>query len=370
MKKIFFIITSVLIFFNSCSTLRTSNSEFSLGAGVNLSHWLSQNFTGFEGPKRYEAMTSADFKAISNNGFDHVRIPIDEQEMWTEDGKPIDYTFGLLDDAIKWSLKNNLKVVVDLHIIRSHHFDEQKSNTLWTDENSQIRFISMWKDLSSHLKKYSTTKVAYEFMNEPVAPDPEDWNKLIDKVIKEIRPLEPQRKFIIGANMWQSVDQFKNLKVPANDKNLILSFHFYEPFMLTHYKASWNKAMQVDKTVHYPGKIFVEEVSDDETNQTVKDWRDKSFDKESLFKRVNLALQRAKELDLPLYCGEFGCIFPQVDKDSRNHWFYDVCSIFRENNIGYTVWDYKGGFKLFNPDRTPQDEELVDIVVNSNRKSH
>ena len=34
-----------------------------------------------------------------------------------------------------------------------------------------------------------------------------------------------------------SADTFDQLKIPAGDKNIVLSFHFYEPFHLTHYQA-------------------------------------------------------------------------------------------------------------------------------------
>ena len=135
----------ILIFFFFCiSNTFSKKNDFNIKTGVNVSHWLSQNFTGKTGPERYSSISESDFKTIAQNGFDHVRIPIDEQEMWAENGKPIDYTFNLLENGIKWSIQNNLNVIVDLHIIRSHHFNEQESNTLWTDPEEQEKMVKMW----------------------------------------------------------------------------------------------------------------------------------------------------------------------------------------------------------------------------------
>ena len=164
--------------------------------------------------------------------------------------------------------------------------------------------------------------------------------------------------------MWQNVNEFKNLKVPAKDKNIILSFHFYEPFLLTHYKANWIKNLQIENEIQYPGKIIVQENDPNETNQTVLDWRNNIYDKNKLFEMVNNAIKVAKKYNLPLYCGEVGCIYNNVPPQSRKAWFADITSLFKENDIAFTVWDYKGGFKLFNSNLEPEDSELIEIITN------
>ena len=75
-------------------------------------------------------------------------------------------------------------------------------------------------------------------MNEPVADDPEKWNVLVEKAIAAVRKIEPNRFLVIGSNRWQSVFTFDDLRIPADDKHIILSFHFYHPFLLTHHQAS------------------------------------------------------------------------------------------------------------------------------------
>ena len=40
---------------------------------------------------------------MASLGFDHIRLPIDEMQMWNEAGKKEPEAFTLLHDAIKWS---------------------------------------------------------------------------------------------------------------------------------------------------------------------------------------------------------------------------------------------------------------------------
>ncbi|MFW6327808.1 MAG: cellulase family glycosylhydrolase, partial [Bacteroidota bacterium] len=89
--------------------------------------------------------------------------------------------------------------------------------------------------------------------------DAREWNQLLARALAAVREMEPNRKIVIGSNRWQSVDTFDELKVPANDPNIILSFHYYNPFLLTHHQASWTYIKDYDGPVHYPGKTVKEE---------------------------------------------------------------------------------------------------------------
>ena len=179
-------------------------NNFRIKRGTNISHWLSQSEQ--RGEARRLHIQEDDFAHLEELGFDFVRIPIDEVQFWDEDGKQLPEAWGLLNNALDWAKKHNLRAIVDLHIIRSHYFnaaneDDKAANTLFTSEESQQGLINLWKQLSDTLKNRSNDWVAYEFMNEPVAPEHEQWNQLVAKVHKALRELEPQRTLVIGSNM-------------------------------------------------------------------------------------------------------------------------------------------------------------------------
>ena len=111
------------------------------------------------------------------------------------DGKPDQESFDYLTRCLDWCAKHKLRAIVDLHILRSHYFNAENEGgkiTLWTEPAAQETFLRLWVELSGRLKKYPVSPVAYELIIQPVAPDPEDWNKLIDKAVKAIRRLEPR----------------------------------------------------------------------------------------------------------------------------------------------------------------------------------
>jgi endoglucanase len=327
-------------------------SGFELKRGVNLSHWLSQNF-GWSPKDSF--ITEKDIEFIASVGYDHVRIPIDEPEMWLPDGKPSGESFAYLTGCLDWCAKHNLRAVVDLHVLKAHHFNAANEGgkiTLWTDPAAQDNFIKLWAEISGRLKKYPGNKVAYELMNEPVAPDPEDWNRLIAKAVKAIRQIEPARVLIIGPNRWQTPENSPFLKIPPNDPNLILSLHTYSPLFFTHHLADWMAFKDFKGPVHYPGRVVAEadlpkwlvDMNNAELQLQLAEAR-QVFNKQKLTELLRPALQKARELKLPLYCGEFGCL-PHVERAERLKYYEDIISVFEENNIAWCNWEYQGDFGI------------------------
>jgi endoglucanase len=338
---------------------KVNNDKFEINRGTNISHWLSQSKR--RGQERFDFFTEKDVKYIADLGFDHIRIPIDEEQMWQESGEKDAEAFTLLHNSIKWSEKYGLNVIVDLHILRSHYFNADVK-PLWTEASAQERFYQCWRDLSEELNKYPVHMLAYELMNEPVADDPEDWNKLVARAVEVIRENEPDRKIVIGSNRWQSADTFDELKVPENDPNIILSFHMYEPMLLTHYKASWTKTKDYMGPVNYPGQIVTPEdlKNLEEPLASIMASQQKYYDKASIEEHFEKPIRVAKKYNLPLYCGEWGA-YPTTPDKARYQWYKDVKDVLEKNNIAWTTWDYKGGFGIVR--NGEEDKDLIKVLL-------
>ena len=359
----------------SSQLVTTTPAGFQIHRGVNLSHWLSQNF-GWSPKATF--ITEKDIAFIRSIGYDHVRIPIDEAEMWTTDGRPIEESFGYLTNCLDWCAKYKLRAIVDLHILRAHYFNagnEGLKITLWSDPAAQENFIKLWRQLSARLKKYPVDQVAYELMNEPVAPDPEDWNRLIAKAVQAIRRLEPNRVLVIGANRWQTPNNVPLLKVPPNDRNIILSLHTYAPLFFTHHLADWTAFKDYTGPVHYPGRVAdgrdLDHWVSASTNASaasgeVAEARE-VFNRQKFQEILQPAMDKARELKLPLYCGEFGCL-PHVDRAERMRYYSDIISVFEENQIAWCNWEYKGDFGLYRFDFQKHlvlepDQGFIDVLL-------
>lgn len=350
----------------SCSTNSSENDAFVIKRGTNLSHWLSQSVV--RGEARAQRVTEADIKRLADAGFDHVRIPIDEVQFWDEDGNKLPEAWDLLTNALDNCGKYGLRAIVDLHIIRAHNFNagfEGKKNTLFTDEAAQDGIINMWYQLSDVLKDYPTSMVAYEFMNEPVADEHEQWNQVVAKVHKALREREPNRTLVIGSNLWQGVETMKYLKVPEGDKNIILSCHFYHPMALTHYTAPWTESGQYYGPVTYPGVMIPEDefAKLDAHHQDI--FRDftTEWNRDRLVSMFSEAIEAADRMGLQLYCGEWG-VYQKAPAESKYNWYRDMISMFDEFNIAWSTWCYFDEFGFWSlENQEVSDPQLLEILL-------
>jgi endoglucanase len=356
MKSIWYTLAVASMLVSGCGPARETivlkpHPVFTVHRGTNISHWLSQSER--RGEERRAWFTKEDAAYLAGLGFDHLRIPVDEEQLWGQDGKMEQEAFDLLNAGLDWCAEYGLRAIVDLHILRSHHFNEAVK-PLWTEPKAQDRFLQCWRDLSSRLKDRHVDKVAYELMNEAVADDPNLWNNLLARALAVLRPLEPTRVIVIGSNRWQSADTFDDLRIPPNDPNIILSFHFYTPLVLTHYKASWTPVGKYTGPVHYPGRIVEAKDLEGLPEDLLKEVAiyNGDFDRAKLDSLIREPIRVARTLGLSLYCGEWGCLPTAPEKD-RLQWYSDVRANLEESGIGWATWDYKGSFGIRAQDGTP-----------------
>lgn len=349
----------------SCSE-KEVEEKFEIEKGVNIAHWLSQS--GARGEERAQYFTEKDVCQIAEWGFDHVRIPIDEEQMFHEDGTKDEEAFALLHNALDLCIKYDLRVIVDLHILRTHYFNAA-TKPLFTERAAQEAFYECWRKLSGELKDYSTSMVAYELMNEPVADDPEDWNKIVKECHAAIRELEKDRVIIIGSNMWQSFRTAEQLAIPEGDPDIILSFHYYEPMILTHYQAGWTEYKDYAGAVNYPGQTVTQEqiAARPEAEQTAFGrWTAETYDKERFARDFKMAADVAERHGIPVYCGEYGCLSDEINDQQRYQWLTDMNDVFDELGIARTVWCYRegeDGFGILSGLDGPVDQQMLDALL-------
>lgn len=367
MKSILCCILILLPAILACHSGKKGISDFIIQRGINISHWLSQSDRRGEARKAW--FTEKDVDYLANLGFDHLRIPIDEEQMWDEDGNMMNEAFDLLNQGLDWCAQYNLRAIVDLHILRSHYFNAEEI-PLWTDPDAQEQFFNCWRDLSAQLKNRPVSQVAYELMNEAVADDPEDWNRLLAKAYAVIRETESHRVIVIGSNRWQIPDTFDVLKVPPDDPNILLSFHFYTPMVFTHYKAPWwRNGSEYTGPVQYPGQIIDEKHLDGYAGTVIETIQQFNgiFNQETLESELEKPFQKAETLGLPLYCGEWGSLPTTPEKDWLQ-WYSDVRSIFDKHGIAWASWDYKGDFGILEKGGGAPKENLIRVLLDESSR--
>ena len=319
-------------------------TEFKFAKGVNIGNWLSQSWV--MGEQRARIFTDEDIQLLVDNGFDHIRLPVDETQLFNRDMTLNESTVELIHKTIKSCIDHGLKVIFDLHTLRSFNFMDNDA-PLWKSTEEQDKLVDMWRTIQGILCEYPVTDVAYEILNEAVAPTDEQWSQVLLRVVSMIRETEKDRMIVMGANMQNQVGHVKNIVVPEGDRNIILAFHFYEPLLITHYQASWTplRILHFNGTMQYPGQLIpdavYEELNDEE--KAVVEPYNHTYDKEWIRQQWQEAIDYAKEKGLTLYLGEFGCLV-NCGEEVRLAWLKDVVDLAREYGIPYSMWEYNSQF--------------------------
>lgn len=334
--------------------------DYSFRKGVNISHWMAQHFEGkYADPWRFSE-TEAEW--ITQQGFDHIRIPVDGRILMSIQGKLIGELMEPFDKALSWSEKHGLGVILDMHYMPGAEFlAPAAENALWHDERLQNAVTSMWKQLSEKYKGYGDM-LRFELLNEAVAPRHSDVNSLNEKLVSAVRSIDKDRIVYVSANEWGMFRNAEHVKVFKNDKNVHYAFHFYEPLIFTHQKAWWSEHTQYYKeSVTFPttlsnlDRYFPK-------GYHMLDMNGVQLDAGYIDDYFDVLGAWAKNNGVQVLISEFGVI-TQADADSIRRWVSAVTRAAERNGFGLTIWDYKGDFRVNdNGKPTPQWEGLFEPV--------
>ncbi|MEM6845458.1 MAG: cellulase family glycosylhydrolase [Bacteroidota bacterium] len=314
--------------------------EVPFSRGVNLTNWFQ---VGSAQQIQFTRYTQQDFEQIKSLGCDVVRLPINLHFMTT--GTP-DYTvdplfYQFLDPVIDWA------EALDIHLILDNHTFDPAENT---DPAVGDILKKVWPQLAARYRDRGE-KLYYEVLNEPHGIDAEVWNTIQGEVIEAIREVDTKHTIIVGGSDWNSYRSLAGMP-DYDDDNLIYTFHFYDPFIFTHQGASWTSpSMEPLRDVPFPYQASEMPDFPDDLRGTWIESAFNNYGQEGFVAQVKslieIAAQFQRDRQVPVFCGEFGVHIPNSDESSRVFWYEEVRKALEEANIAWTIWDYHGGFGLF-----------------------
>lgn len=321
--------------------------------GVNLTNWFQAN-----SPRgiQFNKFTKKDLENIKSLDCDVIRLPINLHSMTS--GEP-DYTIDpllwyFLDQVLDWAEELNINIIID-----NHSFDPSGDTS--TDVGEILKPV--WRQIAERYKNRSRL-IYYEILNEPHGISSSLWNAIQGEVINEIRQIDTVHTIVVTGTDYSGVDGLKEVEIYA-DTNLIYTFHFYEPFLFTHQGASWvTPSMEDISGIPFPydpdrmpalpsqyNGTWIQSIYNAYSSQGNENWVDS---------RLSQVVQFRNSKNIKVYCGEFGVYMLNSENDDRVEWYRIVREYFDENNIPWTIWDYKGGFGLFEKGSS----ELFDYDLN------
>ena len=169
------------------------------------------------------------FTEIRRAGFDFVRLNLQAFRHMDAQDRLEPAWLAKLDDVVRHAQQAGLGVIID-----EHDF-----NACSTDiETCRTRLSAFWGQVAPRFAK-APRNVAFELLNEPHDNlNGEPWNRLLAEELAIVRKTNPTRIVVVGPTHWNSLKDLPLLKLPA-DPNLLVTFHYYEPFGFTHQGATW-----------------------------------------------------------------------------------------------------------------------------------
>jgi endoglucanase len=315
-------------------------AEVPFKRGVNLTGWLQASNAQ---QIHFNKFTKQDFINIKSLGCDVIRLPINLHHM--TDGWP-DYIidplfFYFLDQIIDWAQE------LELHLILDNHSFDPVANS---DPDIVDILIPVWTQMAQRYKNRSTY-LYYEVLNEPYGISDVKWNEIQQQVVNAIRSIDRTHTIIVGPADWNSYNNLKHMPVRADD-NLIYTFHFYDPFIFTHQGAGWTgPSLRPLAGVPFPYDAALMPDCPSELKGTWVQHRMGTYHNdgtvEDVKRLIDIAVDFKNERNVPVFCGEFGVFSLFSDNVDRVFWYDVVRSYLEENDIPWTIWDYTGGFGLF-----------------------
>jgi len=273
-----------------------------------------------------------DFSLIKGAGFDSVRVPVKwSAHALTTPPYTIDQAFmARVQEVVDWALAASLNVVLNIH-----HYDEIHSDP----SGHRARFVALWQQIATAFKEKPLNRVVYELLNEPTMSGA-DWNSLLRDGISTVRAIEPDRTIMVGPVGWNSAWALNELDLPADEKNLIVTVHMYEPFWFTHSGAPWVSPTPPAGAV----------------------WNGTPEEKKPIDDALNLAATWASQHGRPMFVGEFGA-YSAAEYASRVRWTTYVVDSMASRGFSWAYWEFCAGFGVYDPDAGAFRQDLLQALI-------
>jgi endoglucanase len=276
------------------------------------------------------------FPIIKGAGFNLVRIPI-RWNAHCERSAPYkinDSFFQRVDHVIDEALSQNFQVMINIH-----HFDE----LIEDPEGNKDKYMSLWSQIAERYKDYSKD-LMFELLNEPNGKlGPALWNEYMLESLEIVRRTNPDRTVVVGPSNWNNLSDLKYLQLPEGDKNIIATFHFYDPFNFTHQGADWVAGMNMN--THLGTK-----------------WNRTTSEQEEIISKFNRVTSWAELNDVHVILGEFGA-YSKADMKSRSLYTEYVVKQAELRNISWAYWEFGSGFGAYDLSARKWRPELLNALI-------
>jgi endoglucanase len=332
-KLILFIALFIAGFSMNCmtdaQTIPAKDPGLQLDRGVNILGYDKAFWQNYEKGRFKESY----FKMIKEAGFSTVRVNLNPFRQMDNQNKINPHWLETLDWIVNKSLEANLMIILDLH-----EFTTMADNP----EAKKDMFLSFWKQTAARYKDKSGN-VLFELLNEPNQKlTAEMWNTFLSDAVKIIRESNPDRTLIIGPANWNGIESLNTLKLPEQDRNIIVTVHFYHPMRFTHQGAAWASEYKNLSGITWTG-------TPDEKNEVES--------------KLKVAADWSMKNNRSIFLGEFGA-YDKGDMDSRARYTAFVARTAEKLGFSWAYWQFDSDFIVYNIEKESWVEPILKALMN------
>ena len=292
-----------------------------LGRGINILGYDGIWEGGQNAPFRLANLT-----AIRKAGFAHVRINFFGFKFMGPGNVLDEIVLRRLDAVIEEVFARGLIPVLDEH--DTHVCQSDVSGCA-----EKLR--AFWRQIAErYAGKYPG--LVFEVLNEPGGQmTSASWNTLLNECLGIIRRTNPERQVVAAVINTEDI-RVDELTLPADDRNLIVTFHYYAPLRFTHQGAPWSRTFSRIGPLDWGSP-------DDEAKAAA------DFDKMRLW---------AEKEKRPVYLGEFG-VYERAPSDSRARYLSFMARSAEKLGWAWAYWQFDHDFAAFDSVRQAWKPDIL-----------
>lgn len=262
-------------------------------------------------------MRDEHFRLIRDAGFRHVRINL---HPFRSMGKAPDFALPqmwleTLDWAIAECRRNGLVAVLDMH-----EYMAMADDPFGLKPN----YLAFWRQLGDRYQN-EPDDVVFEMLNEPNTKiTPEIWNEFLKEPLAILRETNPRRTLVIGPASWNGIEALNVLQLPDDDRNIVVTVHYYHPMEFSHQGAHWSEFL----------------------DRSGIRWLGTDSDRLLLQTELGGAAEWGREHDRPIHLGEFGA-YESADMASRVRYTAAVAREAERLGWSWSYWQFDSNFIAF-----------------------
>ncbi len=306
-----------------------------LGAGINIGNSLDATGLRKHNPEALdldyetfwndEPITEQMFGAISNAGFKTVRIPVTWEDHLDEDGDISETWMKRVETVVKYALRENLYVIINLHHEGWLDLKPEK------EEEFSVLFKKVWKQISSRFASYDE-RLIFESMNEPRLRNSNyEWsggtsglrdtvNRLNHIFVETVRSTggNNKKRYLMIAPYASNHAEEALSNFDVTKSRLIVSVHIYVPYDFCQNQSGTKK------------------------------WNSEDIeDKKDLINIFENIEKHFLKKGIPVSITEFGCM-DKNNPEERENWTGFFVQEAKKRNIPYIWWDNGSNYALLN----------------------